>query len=178
MTNQTLEWAGQAEEGDLLPLPQQLHHRLAEVDPRVRFAWYRSIGSFGSVPAIELGLGYTAGTARFEMLVEYRPRFAFERRANFLAPDRRQSVSADLSSVSGMLVGFVDLAALGLPKPGHFAPFVGAGIGAVHTRIGKTTMTFPATTTTVPGGSRVGLAWMATAGVAVALDERVSVDIA
>ena len=77
--------------------------------------------------------------------------------------------SADLSSVSGMLAGFVDLAGLGLPKPGPFAPFVGAGIGVAHTRIGKTTMTFPETTTTVPGGSRTELAWMATAGLAVVL---------
>ena len=77
-----------------------------------------------------------------------------------------------------MLAGYVDLAGLGLPKPGPFAPFVGAGIGAAHTRIGKTTMTFPATTTTVPGGSRTQLAWMAAAGVAVALDERVSLDLA
>ena len=139
---------------------------------------YRSAGNFGTVPALELGLGYATGAARVEMLVEYRPDVAFEGRANFLAPERRQSVSADLSSVSGMLAGFVDLAGLGLPKPGPFAPFVGAGIGVVHTRIGNTAMTFPATTTTVPGGSRTGPAWMATAGVAMALDERTTLDLA
>ena len=77
-----------------------------------------------------------------------------------------------------MLAGFVDLAALGVPKPGPFAPFLGAGIGAAHTRIGETTMTFPATTTIVPGGSRTGPAWMATAGVAMALDDRVTLDLA
>ena len=87
-------------------------------------------------------------------------------------------VSADLSSVSGMLAGCVDLAGLGLPKPGPFAPFAGAVIGVAHTRIGKTTMTFPATTTTVPGGRRTELAWMATAGLAAALDERVTLDLA
>ncbi len=139
---------------------------------------HRSRGSFGTVPAVELGLGYAEGAVRFEMLVEYRPRFAFEGRANFLAPERRQSVAADLSSISGMVVGYLDLAGLGLPKPGPFAPFIGAGIGAVDNRIGRTTMTFPATTTIVPGASRTGLAWMATAGVAVALGERVSVDLA
>ena len=139
---------------------------------------YRSAGEFGTVPAVELGLGYAAGAIRIEALVEYRPQYTFKGRANFLALDRRQDVSAKLSSVSGMVAGFVDLAALGLPKPGPFAPFLGAGIGAAHTRIGKTTMTFPATTTTVPGGSRTGLAWMATAGVAVALDERVVLDLA
>ena len=139
---------------------------------------YRSAGSFGTVPALEFGLGYATGTVRFEATVGYRPDLAFRGRTNFLAPERRQSVSAKLSSVSVMLAGYVDLAGLGLPKPGPFAPFVGAGIGAAHTRIGKTTMTFPATTTSAPGGSRTQLAWMATAGVAVALDERVSLDLA
>ena len=139
---------------------------------------YRSAGTFGTVPALEFGLGYATGTVRFEATIGYRPDFAFRGRANFLAPERRQSVSAKLSSVSGMLAGYVDLAGLGLPKPGPFAPFVGAGIGIVNTRIGKTAMTFPATTTIVPGESRTGLAWMATAGVAVALDERVSLDLA
>ena len=139
---------------------------------------YRSAGAFGTVPAVGLGLGYAAGAARIEALVEYRPDLAFRGRTNFLAPGRRQSVSANLSSVSGMLAGFVDLGALGLPAPGPLAPFVGAGIGVVRTRIGKTTMSFPTTTTTVPGGSRTGLAWMATAGVAVALGERVTLDLA
>ena len=138
----------------------------------------RSVDDFGTVPAVELGLGYGTGATRFELLVEYRPRFEFAGRANFLAPGQPKSVSAKLSSVSGMLAVFADLAALGAPKAGPFAPFVGAGIGVVHTRIGKTVMTFPATTTTVPGGGRTGLAWMATAGVAVALDERVSLDLA
>ena len=139
---------------------------------------YRSAGEFGTVPTVALGLGYGFGAVRFEALVEYRPQYTFEGRANFLAPDRRQGVSAKLSSVTGILAGFVDLTGLGLPKPGPFAPFLGAGIGAVHTRIGKTTMTFPATTTTVRGGSRTGLARMATAGVALALSERVTLDLA
>ena len=139
---------------------------------------YRSVGDFGTVPSVELGLGYETGAVRFEALVEYRPGYSFEGRANFLAPERRQDVSVDLSSLSGMIAGFVDLAELGAPRSGSFAPFVGAGIGAVHTRIGQTTMAFPATTTVVPGGSRTGLAWMATVGVALALDKRMSLDLA
>ncbi|MDE2925830.1 MAG: hypothetical protein OXT71_05470 [Acidobacteriota bacterium] len=140
---------------------------------------YRSHGDFGTLPAVELGLGYATGNAmRFEVLVEYRPRFTFEGRANFLAPERRQSVSAELSSVSGMLAGYLDLAVLGVPKLGPVAPFIGSGVGVVRARIGETTMAFPATTTTVPGGSRVDLAWMATAGVAVPLNERLSLDLA
>ena len=136
------------------------------------------MGDFGTVPAIELGLGYAKGVVGFKLPVECRPRFAFKGRANFLAPERRQEVAADLSSVSGMLAGFADLAGMGLPTRGPFAPFVGAGVGIAHTRIGKTTMTFPAKTTTVPARSRTGLAWMATAGVAVALGERGRLDLA
>ena len=47
---------------------------------------YRSVGDFGTVPAIELGFGYAAGPVRSELLVEYRPHFAFKGRANFLDP--------------------------------------------------------------------------------------------
>ena len=77
-----------------------------------------------------------------------------------------------------MLVGFVDLDGLGVLEPGSFAPFAGAGLSVVHNRIGKTTMTFPTTTTTVPSGSRTGLAWMVTAGVAMAVGERTMLDLA
>ncbi len=138
---------------------------------------YRSVGDFGTVPAIELGLGYAVAPARFELLVEYRPHFSFKGRTNFLAPGSREEVEATLSSVSGMLAGFVDLGGMGMPMPGRFKPFVGAGVGVVHTRIGKTTMIFPATTTTVPGGSRIGLAWMVTAGVAMTVGERTTLDL-
>lgn len=140
---------------------------------------YRSRGDFGSVPALEVGLGYSAWpAARLEVLVEYRPNLAFEGRANFLAPDRRQEVTADLSSVSAMLVGYVDLSGPGPSRLGPFNPFVGAGAGVVRTRIGETRMTFPRTTTTVPGARRTDFAWMVTAGVATALNERTTLDLA
>ena len=140
---------------------------------------YRSRGGFGTAPVLELGLGYAAAPAiRMEVPVEYRPRLAFEGRANFLEPGRRQSVAAELSTLSGMLAGYVDLPGLGLAKIGPFGPFVGAGVGAVRTRIGEMRMTFPRTTTVVPGAGRTGLAWMLTAGVAVALGERATLDLA
>ena len=67
----------------------------------------RSLGDFGTVTGVELGLGVTAAPAvRIEALVDHYPRFAFEGcRANFLAPERRQSVSAVLSVLSGMMDG-------------------------------------------------------------------------
>ena len=135
---------------------------------------YRSAGDFGTATALELGFGYAAAPAvRLEVLVEYRPRFAFGGRANFLEPERLQSVKADISSLSGMLAAYLDL-----PGTGSFRPFIGVGLGAVRTRIGEMRMTFPKTTTVVPGGSRTGLGWMLTAGVAKALAERTTLDLA
>ena len=140
---------------------------------------YRSRGGFGTAPVLEAGLGYVAGpSARLEVLVEYRPRLAFEGRTNFLAPERRQTVTADLSSVSAMLVGYLDLSGPGLPRLGSFDPFVGAGAGFARTSIGETRMMFPRTTTIVPGARRTGFAWMLTAGIATALNERTTLDLA
>ena len=138
---------------------------------------YRSLGGFGTAAAFQIGLGYAATpAARIEFLVDYRPRLAFEGHANFLEPGLRQSVAADLSSLSGMVAAYVDLPGLGLPEFGPFGPFIGAG--AARARIGETRMTFPRTTTIVPGASRVGFAWMLTAGVATALGERTTLDLA
>ncbi len=138
-----------------------------------------AVGDFGTVHALELGLGYTAAPGlRLELLAEYRPRLAFEGRANFLEPRRQQSVAAEMSSLSAMLAAYVDLPGLGLPKFGPLAPFLGAGVGAARTRIGETRMTFPRTTTVVPGASHTGFAWMLTAGVAVTLDKRMTLDFA
>ena len=72
------------------------------------------MGDFGTVAGLELGLGYAVSSAvRLETLVAYRPRFTFDGRANFLDPDRRQSVSADLAALSGILAAYVDLPGLG-----------------------------------------------------------------
>ena len=139
----------------------------------------RSVGEFATATALELGVGYTATRAiRLEVATEYRPRLAFEGRANFLKPGHRQSVAADLSSLSAMLVAYVDLPGLGVPRLGPFSPFVGVGIGAARTRIAKTRMSFPRTTTIVPGADRTGAAWMLTAGWSTALGERTTLDFA
>ncbi len=137
---------------------------------------FRSIGNFSTAASLEFGLGYAVAPAvRLETLVEYWPRFTFDGRANFLDPERLQSVSADLSSLSGMLAAYVDLPKLGLRK---FSPFIGGGIGAARVAIGETRMTFPKTTTIVPGTSRTGLTWMLTAGLGISLAEQTTLDLA
>ena len=140
---------------------------------------YRSRGGFGSAPALEAGLGYAASSmVRLEAVVEYRPQLEFEGRANFLKPGRRQSVAAEASSFSGLFMAYADFAGPRLPKVGSLEFLIGAGAGVARNRIGKTAMTFPSTTTIVPGGSRSGFAWAVTAGVAAGLDARTTLELA
>ena len=77
-----------------------------------------------------------------------------------------------------MLAAYMDLPALGWPRIGPFSPFVGAGAGVTRIDIDETRMDFPKTYTIVPGGERVNLAWMLTAGVASSLQENVTLDLA
>ena len=139
----------------------------------------RTSGDFGRTSGFEFGIGHSAATSlRLEAFVSYRPNVSFAGRANFLQTSDRQDVSADLSALSGMLVGYVDLPGLGLPRLGSLRPFVGAGGGLSRLEIDATRMEFPRTTTIVPGGKRVNLAWMLTAGVAAPLGERAMVELA
>ena len=140
---------------------------------------YRSVGDFSTATGFEVGIGGAVAPAlRLEALVEYRPSLTFSGRANFLAPERRQAVSADLSVLSGMVAAYADLPALGLPRLGPFDPFVGAGVGVARISTGETRMMFPATTTLVPGARRSNFAWMLTAGVATALGESTTLEVA
>ena len=138
-----------------------------------------SLGDFGTNAGIDLGLGYVATRAvRLEAALQHHPRIAFEGRANFNQTTDRQDVAAKLSATTGMLAAYVDLPALGVPRLGPFSPFAGAGAGLSRIRINDTRMEFLRTRTIVPGGRWTGLAWMATAGLAVSLGEKVTLDLA
>ncbi len=140
---------------------------------------YRSIGDFGTAGRLELGIGrVVAPSLRLEARFGYRPRLAFRGRTNFLDPARKQSVEANLSTLSVLLVLNADLPTFDVPVIGPLAPFVGGGAGAVRTRIGATRMTFPRTTTTVPGDRHADVAWVATAGVAAVLTRRTTLELA
>ena len=139
----------------------------------------RSVGGYGTFPSLEVGVGYfIKPTLRFEALLEYSPKLAFRGKANYLSPTTRQSVEADLSKFTGMAALYADLPMLGMMNSNPVHPFVGAGIGAVRTKIGETHMTFPVTTTIVPGHSRTDFAWMISAGVATVIDESTTFELA
>ena len=130
-------------------------------------------GDFDRTTGFTVGIGYIASSrVRVEAEVQYRMEFSFNGRANFTQTTGRQDVLADLSSLSTLLSAFADL-----PGRGPFNPHVGVGGGLSRNSIGETRMEFPRTTTVVPGASRVGFAWMLTAGVAARVREKMTVDV-
>ena len=136
-------------------------------------------GDFGAIAGFDLGIGRAVAPAlRLEAVLQHRPSFSFKGRANFVQTSARQSVSANLSSLSGMIAAYVDLPQLGLSRIGPFSPFIGGGAGVSRIQIGETRMEFPRTATIVPGGRTMGFARMLTAGVGVSLTEAVTVDLA
>ena len=138
-----------------------------------------SHGDFGRMAGVHLGIGHAVSPAlRLEAVVQHRPGFTFTGRANFLQTTERQEVSADVSSLTGLLAAYLDLAARGLPRLGPFSPFIGGGAGLSRIAIDETRMEFPRTTTVVPDGRQVGFAWMLAAGVATSLADRVTLDVA
>ena len=153
-------------------------HALYGCDAGSDGAPYSAFGDFGSITGVEVGVGSQVAPAlRIEGIVQSRPRATYRGRANFLAPDRRQSVSADVSVLSALAVAYADLAELGL-RFGHLRPFVGGGAGASRIALDETTMTFPSTMTLVPAGRQTSLAWMLAAGVAMPLVGGATLDLA
>lgn len=142
-----------------------------------------SHGDFGTMAGLEFGLGYAIRPSlRLEAAVQYRPDFSFGGRANFAGgvlddPSARQDVSAELSSLSGMLAAYLDIGELLLFHYAPFGPFLGVGGGLSRIEIGETRMDFPKTSTIVPGGDHLNFSWMLTAGVAVSISPRLMLDV-
>ena len=130
-------------------------------------------GDFSRTAGFEAGIGYVAARwVRVEAAIQYRPKFSFSGRANFLQTTGRQDVSADISSLSALFSAFVDL-----PGREPFSPFLGCGSGLSRNSIDETRMEFTRTTTIVPGASRVEFAFMLTAGVAARIRGKMTADI-
>lgn len=146
--------------------------------PGVDGAPFSSLGDFGTIAGIELGIGYVASPAlRIDATAEIRPKFSFEGHSNYFRRHPR-TVSADASALSAMLSAYADLAGLGLPRFGPFTPFVGGGIGLSRIDIDDMRLHFPITVVTIPGGDRTNFAWMLTAGLSTSIGERTTLDLA
>ena len=140
---------------------------------------YRSRGEIKPASSFQLGIGRDIGNRfRVEFVALYKPNFTFDGNANFLAADREQHVRARLSSFIGFISCFIDFHAVGDRIPGPISPYVGVGVGASRNRISQTVMTFPATSTMVPGDRHSDFAWSATAGIAIPVNDQLKLDLA
>lgn len=138
----------------------------------------QALGSFSQTPVLDGAVGYRfTSWLRAEALLSWRPQLQFDGRSNFLGAGPGQSVSGSVNSLAGFAVAYVDL-----PRVAGVRPFLGAGIGAARNRLEGLEFRFPAiaadATTTTTGGSSSGLATLLTAGIAVPLSERLSLDLA
>ena len=138
-----------------------------------------TVGGFGDTAAFEVGWGRNVtAAARLELSVDYRPRQTFRGTANFLAPGRMQSVAAEFSSRIGLVSAYLDLPSVEVGNTPSARPFIGAGFGVGRNVVRQMLQTFPKTTTVVPGGAWTGRVWMLTAGMAIALGDAASLDVA
>lgn len=139
---------------------------------------YRSNGKIAFAPIVELGIGrQITSRLRVEVLVGRHLQRAFRGRTNFLDPKQMQTVYADLSALNLMLAVKADFSVLKMPSNVRVVPHVGLGIGAIHTKIGETNMTFPSKSTTVPGGSYSDFSWMVSTGVGIELTSRTVLEL-
>ena len=138
----------------------------------------QATGSFGQTPVLDGAFGYRFSPwLRAEALLSWRPQLAFSGRSNFRGAGPSQPVSGSVESLAAFGVAYVDL-----PRILGVRPFLGAGIGAARNQLDGVTYRFPAiaanASTTTASGSSSGVAYLLTAGVAVPLSERLSLDLA
>ena len=135
-----------------------------------------TLGNFETAAGLEVGLGYAATPhLRVEALLQYRPDFTFRGRANFLQTNQRQEVYTEGSSLTGLLAVWADAPPLSARGP---RPFLGGGIGFARLELERTHMHFTRTTTVVPRGQTINPAWMVSAGFALDIGRRMTLDLA
>ena len=135
-------------------------------------------GDLGTGAAFEIAGGHEAGRIRFELGLVARSGFTSEAEANFTGVTGSQTVHADVRALSAMLFGALDVA----PAHWRVRPFVTAGAGVSRNETGRITFAFPGiapeAVTILRGGTETSFAWRAGAGVSVALDDNLTLDLA
>lgn len=127
----------------------------------------------GSSALLGAGVGYRlTDLFRVEAMVDYRGWYKLDG-----TDGQGTQYRADASSLAGMLNGYVDLPW----NLGPVKPYLGAGLGVAHNRLGAITQSFTipgigAGYENDPGGSRTNFAWQAMLGLSWAVSDRITVD--
>ncbi len=140
-------------------------------------------GDFGRFPLVEGAIGkQILPWLRSEMAIAYRRDMKYRGQANFRGVPGEQPVSASADSFSGMANLFLDIVGLFGVKLGRFQPYLGAGAGLSHNRLGEMTYVFPGNpgahkVTITPAGNKTDIAFMASVGTGITLADRTILDI-
>ena len=116
------------------------------------------------------GVPGTAAVTTEELAGE-RPELSSEDRADTAGPANRPSMSR-------LIAPSFDIPAIGAAGENVISPFVGGGLGAVRTGSGDAGTPFAEPGALPPGATKVGTAWMVTAGVAASLSPRMTLELA
>ena len=140
-------------------------------------AYRRSAGGFSDGLTLEVGVGLkTESNFRIETVLNYLPSRDFFGQANYNVSADLQEASASVSTVSGMLAGYLDFPLSEDNVEESFTPFLGAGFGIAQTTVEDFRIRFPATTTHVPTGVFTRSAWMVTIGMARKVSDRMTIE--
>jgi opacity protein-like surface antigen len=137
-------------------------------------------GDWGNSAVLDLGVGYRWNEwLRSELSFAYRPGFAFEGTSNFnqISTDFRQTVAADMNSVSGLLIALIEPLPLMRCNPWPVEPIITAGIGMVRNSIDAMVYSFPSTTTITPDGQHFDFAWTVGAGFSYLLSANINIEL-
>ena len=133
---------------------------------------FRIFGGLSVAPGLEPVPGPAAvPIVRLGGLIGQRPELAFEDRADSLEPTKQRPLSRFIAPT-------IDVPAIGTSGEGSVSPFLGGGLGTVRTGSGETGASFPETGPFLSGASKVGTAWMVTAGVTATLNPRTTLELA
>jgi opacity protein-like surface antigen len=123
----------------------------------------------------EIGIGLHTSRGRVELAFSDRD-LDFVAESNFTGVEGAQPVTARGRSRSAMVIGTLEFGR----QP--WKPFVTLGAGAANHQLDDVTFAFPGiapdAVTVIRGGDHMEFAWMAGAGVAIPISERVHVDLA
>lgn len=139
-------------------------------------------GDFGNFPLYELAAGtQPLKWLRSEVAVTYRPDMEYSGQANFTNTPGEQPVTGEAEAWTGMINLFLEMDELLHLKLGRFTPYLGAGAGVSHNRMGEMTYRFPGLTrhrlSITPSGSEDSFAYMATIGTGYRLSEHLLLDL-
>ncbi len=135
--------------------------------------------SAGSSVGFSIGGGYRfLPWLRADATIAYRPLFGVD--GTVVRPGTAdRPFDADISSVSGMVNGYFDIAGVVPGRLGMLQPYVMAGIGLAHNDMGDISTTRPSNNAaeTITGGGNLSFAWALGVGTGIDLGKGFVVDV-